>query len=66
MTFRLQSVVLSKSQFLRPQASFGVLFILEAYFDMLSLNLVEKGLGSLSMGVEIGILKALKFSGDKL
>jgi len=54
-------------QFLRQRAKFGVYFMLETYFDMERLCLVEKKmLEILSVSVEITIIKALKFSGEKL
>jgi len=55
--------VLLEFQFLRLRANFGVYFMLEADFDMLSLYLV---LENLSVSVEMRILKALQFSGGKL
>jgi len=58
--------VLLKYQFLRLRANFGVYFVLDAYFDVLSLYLVEKMLENLSVSVEIRILKARKFLGGKL
>ena len=55
--------MLLEFQFLRLRANFGVYFMLEADFDMLSLYLV---LENLSVSVEMRILKALQFSGGKL
>ena len=40
--------------------------MVEAYFDMVSLYLVEKILEISSMSVEFRILKSLKFSGGEL
>jgi len=48
-----------------PTADFGVYFMLEVYFNILSLYLVKKSLGK-SVSVEIKILKALIFSGGTL
>ena len=59
--------MLLECRFLRQRAKFGVYFMLETYFDMERLCLVEKKmLEILSVSVEITIIKALKFSSEKL
>ena len=49
-------------QLLHLGVNFGVCFVLEVYFDIQSLYLVEKMLENISVRVEIRIIKAQKFS----